>query len=168
VDKIIFDEVYFGARKAHYTNYLELMNQSETQKEYDKFLNKHDLKKDSICELGAGIGQLAKQARNPNWLCIDSSSWCNENRVWDNFLCRDAFEMLRSFPDLHFDYIISFSFLECLMDGQVKEIIQLMNKKSKNQIHGVTKTGNTQFYNIKTLEQWKVFFKPDVEVFFIG
>lgn len=171
--KLIFDAAYFGAvesdlkRKSGYSNYLEQQT-SWIQKEfYEKFIVSHDFKPgDKILELGAAIGYFGKIAgiNGLNVECVDVSQWCYDNRLHPSFTKADVITYLGTLEDKSYDYIISFGFLECFDDTRLQALIILMNQVAKKQIHRVYRKGNSKWYNIKTIPQWKSFFDDSATI----
>lgn len=162
-----YDAAYFGyiesdlKRKSGYSNYLELQTNYIAKRNYEKFIASHNFKaKDKILELGAAVGYFGKIARvnGLNVKCVDVSQWCYDNRMHPDFEKADAFEFLPGVQDKSFDYIISFGFLECFADTKLQALVILMNQVAKKQIHVIYKEGKSQWYNIKTISQWKSFF----------
>ena len=162
-----FDDAYFGdvesdlKRKSGYSNYLEQHTNYIQKRIYEKFIVAHDFKPgDKILELGAAVGYFGKIARvnGLNVKCVDVSQWCYDNRMHPDFEKADALEFLPGVQDKFYDYIISFGFLECFADTKLQALIILMNQVAKKQIHVIYKEGKSQWYNIKTISQWKSFF----------
>lgn len=162
--RIEYDDVYFGERKSHYSNYLE-SSQNSLQKAFiEKFIKKNNFgPDDKILELGAGIGFFGKIAQAKGlkfWYCIDWSKWCKANQVY-GIVDQDAIKYLKELLDDSFDYIVSFGFLECCDDGYLAKLIPEMKRVGKKQIHGMYLSGN-ESYNIKTLEEWQSLFDDSV------
>lgn len=151
-----YDEVYFGARKPHYSNYIEHITTQKSKEFFQKVLDKYPtLKTESILEIGAGIGQCAKQSKNTNWLCTDVSQWCYDNRVHEQFLKREALEILEDEGTDSYHTVISFGFLDCCTDDAAKAIVEEAKRVSKKQIHFIYSNGNPKDYNIKSVEEWQ-------------
>ncbi len=165
--RLQYDAAYFGAvesdlkRKSGYSNYLEQHANYIAKRNYEKFIATHDFKPgDKILELGAAVGYFGKIARvnGLNVKCVDISQWCYDKRLHPDFEKADALEFLLSVQDKSYDYIISFGFLECFNDTKLQALIILMNQVAKKQIHCIYGEGNSTWYNIKTIPQWKSFF----------
>ena len=154
-----FNETYFMARRDGYSNYLEHA-QSWIQKEfYEKFIKRHQFKPtDRILELGAGIGYFGKigGVNGLDILCTDDAQWCYDNKVYGQFLKREALEFMWTEGSDAYDYIVSFGFLECLNDDQLSNLIDGMKRVGKNQIHCVHLKGNS--INVKTMGEWQALF----------
>lgn len=155
-----FDDVYFGARKPHYSNYLDHINQALVKKRFTDFLDKHQfLTTDKLLELGAGIGMFGKIAgeKGLDVTCVDVSQWCLDNKVHDKFVNASALAYLKTLEDKSFDYIVSFGFLECLSDQDIATLRAEMNRVGKKEIHGLYPSAGKD-YNLKTLEKWQELF----------
>lgn len=149
---LIFDAAYFGLdpdlkRNSGYDNYLELIKEIPYLKRADRALSKVSGK---ILELGCGVGTYQKLAEKKglDWLGIDSSTWCYQNKVTE-ITFSDALDFLKSQKDNSFDFIVSFAFLECQNEKQLQLIKNQMDRVAKNQLHYCYKNPNPDFYNSK-------------------
>jgi len=150
-----FDSAYFGdpksdlKRRSGYSNYLEYVNTDWYERKFLKpFFEKYPLTKtNSVLELGAGIGMFGKYSKNPNWICLDVSSWCFENKVYDNFKKIDVLNALPQYSNNQFHFIVSYAFLDCLSDENLEKLKIQMDRVGIQQIHYTVKTPNTEYYN---------------------
>lgn len=146
MNKLIFDSKYFGIHRVYgYNNYEKTIKDPNFLKRFDDCAK---VVTGKILELGCGLGTYSKLAfdKKMNWLALDSSKFCFENREID-FILSDAFEYLNTLENKSINFIVSFDFLECNDDEYLKRLKTQMDRVSINQIHYSRKKLNEKYYN---------------------
>ena len=149
-----YDAAYFGdtiesgglRHDAGYRYYLKLILQKPYQKRCDRFINAASGK---ILELGCGVGTYARKGRvqGLDWTAIDVSNWCKRHEV-TTIIENDALTFLQAQTNNSFDWIVSWGFIECLKDSDLKTMKDEMNRVCINQKHFSYTNPNSQYYNI--------------------
>lgn len=166
-----YNAAYFGditesdglRHVAGYSNYLEQIRNSIHKKRIEDFIKKHNIQvRDKVLELGAGIGYYCEiaLAKGIEWNCLDVSQWCYDHaklETQSRFILQDAVTYLPTLVDNSYDYIVSFGFIECFEDSIIRTIIPILNRVAIKQIHSFYKKEPNQYYNIKSLTEWKSF-----------
>lgn len=148
-----YNAAYYGDVKesgglrhdAGYSNYLEIIKEKAYLKRSEDVLNKVSGK---ILELGCGVGTYAKLAREKglDWTAIDFSEWCKRHEE-TQIIKAEAESFLLSQADNSFDYIVSFAFIECLKDDDLRVMQIQMDRVGIKQIHSTYKNPNPLYYN---------------------
>jgi len=152
-----YDAAYFGDPKTDlrrifaYSNYLGVLDNLAV-KQCKDFIAEHKLKPtDKILELGGAVGHFTKVARAQglNVTCVDWSQWCLDNKLISNLIHEDALTYLKSQPDNSFDVVVSFFFLDCIPEKQLKELSKEIKRVTTKQIHQLYASPNPRFYNVQ-------------------
>ena len=148
-----YNAAYFGDIKesggsrhdAGYSEYLDIVKEKPYLKRCERVLN---VVSGRILELGCGIGTYARIARSRglDWTAIDSSDWCKRHEV-TNIIKTDALSYLKSQSDNSFDYVVSFAFIECLGDTELRIIKKEMDRVGIKQLHYSYENPNPTYYN---------------------
>lgn len=170
-----YDESYYrhdslnvsNPHKAGYQDYLEGQVNWKEKQRIQRFLTRHNIPKDAkILELGSAIGFMGKIATEEgytNWTCVDWSSWVKANEVFP-VIEQDALSYLQAQADNSFDYIITRALIECLPTNQLQNHATETKRVATKQIHTTYLSGNTTYYNIKTLPDWTSNFLNDPDI----
>jgi len=100
-----------------------------------------------------------------DWDLVDVSSFAKTKADIDDqrfFTVQDAKTHLATLPDNSYDHIISFRFIECLTDEDIKSLVAEMNRVcSVSQIHSFSRNMDEYkpYYNTKTLLSWSSSFR---------
>ncbi|HEC65437.1 MAG TPA: class I SAM-dependent methyltransferase [bacterium] len=180
---------YFGdsdtplRHKAGYTDYAKLRNikttiyNPVTKTSTDMNLFNANMKpwlkeinlSGKVLELGCAYGWNRKLGLQINgitdWDLVDVSSFAKTKADIDDqrfFTVQDAKTHLATLPDNSYDHIISFRFIECLTDEDIKSLVAEMNRVcSVSQIHSFSRNMDEYkpYYNTKTLLSWSSSFR---------
>lgn len=146
MDKLIYDSQYFGLHRPYgYSNYEHTVKDPIFLKRAESVFN---LVSGQILELGCATGVYQKIAitKGLNWQGLDGSEFCYDHKVAD-IIHSDALEFLIKSPDNYYNWIVSFSFLECFNPKELAELKKEIDRVSENQIHKCFHNSDAQHYN---------------------
>jgi 2-polyprenyl-3-methyl-5-hydroxy-6-metoxy-1,4-benzoquinol methylase len=114
----------------------------------------------SILELGCALGYMGEAALSLslNWTGVDIYANAKAHAptsVQSKLIVSDALAYLLTQGVNAFDFVVSFRFIECIDDLEMPALVTAMNKVGRKQIHIIDEAPNSEFYNAKTLEEWK-------------
>ena len=116
-----------------------------------------------VLELGCAKGFMVEDARAAgiDWRGVDASPWAMSQcapAILPFVVNADALTYLLTQGTNAYDYIVSFRFIECIDDLEMPALVTAMNKVGRKQVHVIDEACNPQYYNAKTLEDWKAQF----------
>ena len=153
LDRLDYNAAYFGddserngsRHDAGYSDYLDIVKEKPYLRRANRVFSTVSGK---ILELGCGIGTYAKIAKDAgfNWTALDFSDWCYRHRE-TRIIKQDALSYLKAQRDNSFDYIVSWGFIECLSDEELRIMKTEMDRVATNQMHLSYKNPNSLYYN---------------------
>lgn len=175
-----YDAAYFGDTDesgglkhiAGYSNYLEKANEKsrfDTGNEGNPYnIKRENLKKTletlglentSITQLGGGCGHLGAEMIEEGftWHVVDVSNWCFRHKVIpdENFTEQEALPFLQAQGNNSLGAILTTRFMVVLATADIQPLIDEMRRTTREQVHFIDEQANPEFYQQRTLEQWR-------------
>lgn len=127
-------------------------------------LNRYSVGNKRILEICSAKGFLVQdlRARGINAFGVDVSQYCYDQAdpnvqpfltVADIRIGQSTF--LEDFNNNYFSLIIGMNCLCCFSDAEITAMIPELNRISADQFYVIAETANSNFYNPKTIEQWR-------------
>ncbi|MCK5017980.1 MAG: class I SAM-dependent methyltransferase [Candidatus Peribacteraceae bacterium] len=122
-------------------------------------VDKYNLAGKKVLELGSAYGFTVEDLRDlgVDAYGIDVSQYAYDQAssvVQPYLTVADARTELSKYKANEFDIIYSRWFLECISDDDLPDLVDEMNRISKQQVHVVRKGKNPDYYNKKTVQEW--------------
>ena len=176
-----YDERYFDggsqpyAHNAGYTKYQRWFRQDpctfpDATEHFDEYwkdiahkaVQKFNLIGKKVLDVGCAKGFLVEDLRNfgVDAYGIDVSQYaidCASEAIKPYLTVADARTHLASYKSNEWWVVYSIGFMICMSDADLEIVIPEMNRISKYQFHAINPEPNSNFYNVKTMEEWLVY-----------
>ena len=124
-----------------------------------EIVNLRQLQGKKVLEIGSAKGFLVEDMRalgvDAYGLDVSQYAYDQASPAVQPFLTvGDARTALASYRNKEFDWVISLRTLECFEGTDLTNVINEMNRISRNQFHVIDESGNSNFYVIQPLSWW--------------
>lgn len=180
-----YDISYFDGKKTTYQHNAGYSKYERWQRKNDDFLPTdqstgeywkdlalrynldHSLQNKKILEIGCAKGFIIEALRDLGLEAygLDVSSYavnCARDDIKPFLTVGDARTYLTNYKKFEFDIVFSRRTLSCFTDAELNIIVPELNRISKSQFHSIWPEDNSEYYNVKTVQQtidqfpWKV------------
>lgn len=160
-----FNESYFDGKNTRYKHnggYDTYQKNNSFIFFADKLFQDYNLEGKKVLEIGCAKGFILEELKDKgvNIYGVDFCEYATNlvrEDLKNKVICEDALIYLKTCQDNEFDFIFSRWVLSCMTDEYLIELIIELNRVCLQQVHIVELAGNTNFYNIKSKEDWESF-----------